>query len=481
MGSGYALDYAFVVAGGFLLLCILASKVSAKLGVPALIFFLGLGMLIGSDGPGGIHFADYGLSQAIGYAALAFILFAGGLDTSWETIRPVLKRGISLATLGVVVTGGLIALFAHKVLGVPLMLSLLLGAIVSSTDAAAVFGVIRTSGMRLKHNITPLLELESGSNDPVAIFLTIGITQLIVEPATSAWSLVPKLLLEMPLGLAIGWLCGHLSVQLINRLRLEYDGLYPVITIATVCLSYGGAHLLGGNAFVAVYVAGVAMGSKNFLHRVSLIQFHDAVAWVVQIVMFVMLGLLVFPGQLPGVALNGILLSLFLILVARPAAVFVSLAFVKLQKRTKLFISWAGLRGAVPIILATFPAIAGVPEAQTIFNLVFFIVVTSVLIQGTTLRALAKWLNVILPGTTGMPDLKRAEKEDLLEINLTDDSFAVGRQIVELGLPPTALIVLLSRGGENFIPRGATVLKAGDQVLVATRRLDQDELRQRFE
>jgi len=481
MAEGTSLDYGFVVLGGFLLLCILASKVSARLGVPALVFFIGLGMLIGSDGPGGVHFADFDLTQAVGSVALAFILFSGGLDTSWEAIRPVFKRGLALSTIGVVVTGGLIAAFSHYVLALPVMVSLLLGAVVSSTDAAAVFGVLKSSGARLKHNITPLLEFESGTNDPVAIFLTIGITQLIVEPTKSPWLLIPKLLLEMPVGVLAGFVVGRLAIALINRIKLEYDGLYPVITIATVCIAYGGAHLLGGNAFVSVYVAGLAMGSRTFLHRLTLIQFHDALAWVLQIVMFVVLGLLVFPKQLIGVALPGLALSAFLLVVARPVAVFVSLAFVGLQKRTKLFIAWAGLRGAVPIILATFPAIAGVPEAQTIFNLVFFIVLTSVVIQGTTLRALAKKLSVVLPGRKGGTSPQRASDDHLLHIDIEAESASVGRQIVELGLPPTALIVLLNRGGDRFIPEGATILEAGDGLLIATRKPDEDELRRRFE
>ena len=248
-----------------------------------------------------------------------------------------------------------------------------------------------------------------------------------------------------------------------------------------MCLAYGGAHLLGGNAFVSVYVAGVAMGSRNFLHRLTLIQFHDALAWVLQIVMFVVLGLLVFPRQLVGVAIPGLALSAFLLVVARPVAVFVSLAFVDLQRRTKLFIAWAGLRGAVPIILATFPAIAGVPEAQTIFNLVFFIVLTSVVIQGTTLRALARKLSVVMPGRKRGTDPQRAADDHLLHIDLTSESASVGRQIVELGLPPTALIVLLNRDGDRFIPEGATILEAGDGLLIATRKPDEDELRRRFE
>lgn len=470
-----------VIIAGFLFVCVLASKVSAKSGIPALILFLAIGMLAGSDGPGGIQFTDIGLTKNVGMFSLAFILFAGGLGTAWEHLKPVFWRSVSLSTIGVFATCGFVGLFAHYVLELPLLAALLLGAVVSSTDAAAVFGVLRTAGTRLKHNITPTLELESGTNDPVAVFLTITLTDLIIHPQTSWLSAVPKLIMEMPIGFAIGWLGGMGAVAMINRVRLEYDGLYSIITIATACFAFGAAELLRGNAFLAVYVAGVTMGSRNFLHRNALIQFHDALAWLMQIAMFVVLGLLVFPKNLVSVAAPGIILSLFLILVARPVAVYLSLLFANMQKRTKFFVAWAGLRGAVPIILATIPALAGVPEAPMIFNLVFFIVLTSVLIQGTTLRRTARALNVVVPAQTHASDLKEATAEDLFEVEIQKGSKAAGKQVVELGLPRTALIVLLNRGEATYIPQGATVLQPGDVLVLATRRGGQDELRRRFQ
>lgn len=468
-----------VLIAFFLLLCVVASKVSAKLGIPALLLFLCIGMLAGSDGPGGIAFTDLSLTKSLGTLALAFILFAGGLETNWQAVRPVALKGLSLSTIGVVVTCVGVGAFVHYVLKFPPLPSLLLGAVVSSTDAAAIFGVLKSSGIRLKHNITELLEFESGTNDPVAIFLTITLTSMITEPGFSAASILPKLLLEMPLGAAVGWVGARGAVWLINRIRLEYDGLYPIITLATVCMVFGGSSWLHGNAFLAAYVAGITMGSCNFLHRLALIQFHDALAWITQIGVFLLLGLLVFPSQLPAVAGQGLVLSLFLILFARPLAVFASLAFSKMQKRTKLFIAWAGLRGAVPIILATFPALAGVQEAPKIFNLVFFVVLTSVLIQGTTLRQLAKLLSVVRPPST-TSGMKPASGEDLLEVVLAPGSRAIGKQVVELGLPSTALIVLLTRAGAQYVPQGSTILMEGDRILVATRRSDHDELRRRF-
>lgn len=479
MALNASLEVWLVIVAAFLFVCVLASKISARLGIPALILFIGVGMLAGSDGPGGIEFENMGLTRSLGTIALAFILFAGGLDTSWKVLSPVLWRGIALSTVGVAVTAGLVGLCAYYLLNLPPLVALLLGAVVSSTDAAAVFGVLRSSGLKLKYNITPTLELESGTNDPVAIFLTIGITDLLVRPDASVLALVGHLLLEMPLGFAVGLLAGYGAVAMINRIRLEYDGLYPIVTIATVCFAFGCASLIKGNAFLAVYVAGVTMGSRNFVHRLNLIQFHDAIAWLTQIVMFVVLGLLVFPSDLAAIAVPGLILSLFVILVARPAAVFVSLLFAKMQKRTKFFISWAGLRGAVPIILATIPALAGVKEAALIFNLVFFIVVTSVLIQGTSLRHLAKLLNVAAPQDS-RPTMTKAANEDLLEVRLDEDSRSIGKQVVELGLPSTAIIVLLIRGGDSYIPQGSTVLKSGDVLLLATRRQDEEELKRFF-
>lgn len=481
MPFGASLGLILVLCAAFLLVCVVASKISAKSGIPALVLFLGIGMLAGSDGPGGIHFSDMALTKTLGTLALAFILFAGGLETNWQTLKKVALKGAALSTIGVAITCALIGAFAHYVLKLPPMIGLLLGAVVSSTDAAAIFGVLRSSGTRLKHNLTPLLEFESGTNDPVAVFLTIAMTEIVKHPGTSMVNFIPELLIEMPLGFAIGLVAGWGAVALINRVRLEYDGLYSIITVATVCFAFGGAEVLHGNPFLAVYVAGVTMGSRKFLHRLALIQFHDAIAWLTQIVMFVVLGLLVYPRQLLDVAVPGLLLSLFLIFVARPVSVGVALLLSKMPFRSKVFVSWAGLRGAVPIILATFPAIAGVPEAQMIFNLVFFIVLTSVLIQGSTLRPFARLLGVGVDRNPDESDLTPASNEDLLEVSVQPGSRTVGRQVVDLGLPPTALIVLLTRNDESYIPRGSTVLAEGDKMLIATRLQDREELKKRFE
>jgi cell volume regulation protein A len=473
-----------VLLGGaiFLLVSVLASKASAKLGIPALAVFLLIGMLAGSDGFGGIYFNDIGLAQTLGSVALGLILFAGGLDAPWRDLKPVAWRALSLSTVGVAVTAGLVGLFAYWLMGLPIKQALLLGAVVSSTDAAAVFGVLRTRGVQLKNKLTPMLEAESGSNDAAAVFLTLGLITLIGGENSSVFGLVPAFLLQMPLGLAVGWACGNAAVILINKIRLEYDGLYNVVTLAIAALAFGGAKLAGGNEFLAVYVAGVTMSGRNFLHKLALIQFHDGLAWLMQISMFVVLGLLVFPSQLWPLAPFGILLSFFLMFVARPVAVFTSLAFTKnLRKRDKLFASWAGLRGAVPIVLATFPVSAGIEGANIIFNLVFFIVLSSVVIQGTTLRRVGKLLEVVEEKPQELSDAKTAERPYLLEFTIRPHTIADGKAVVDLNLPSSALMLMLKRDDKTYIPKGATMMKAGDVVLMATRREDHDEIGLLFE
>ena len=389
-----SIELLFVALAAFLLLAILGSKAATKTGVPVLLLFLLLGMLAGSDGIGGIQFDNPWLAQSVGVVALAFILFSGGLDTPWQGVRPVLKEGLALSTLGVTLTALCVGWFAATFLGFTLAEGVLLGAIIASTDAAAVFSVLNSKSVRLTGRLKELLELESGSNDPMAVFLTVGMLQLIANPGQSPLTLIPMFILQMGLGALIGFGVGRGAVWLINRLRLEYDGLYPVLSFALVLVTYGATALVGGNGFLAVYLAGLVMAQQEFVHKRSLVQFHDGLAWLMQIIMFVTLGLQVFPSRLPDVALAGLYVAIFLILVARPLSVFLALAPTRLGLREKVFVSWVGLRGAAPIVLATFPLLAGVAKADTIFHLVFFIVLTSVLLQGTLIIPAAKWLKV---------------------------------------------------------------------------------------
>jgi cell volume regulation protein A len=455
-----------------LLLSILASKASSRVGVPALLLFLVIGMLAGSEGPGGIYFDDPSLAQSIGVVSLALILFAGGLDTNWQSVRPVLWHGFALSTVGVLITTFLVGLFATRILSLSLLEGLLLGAIVSSTDAAAVFGILRARGVGLKGYLTPLIELESGTNDPIAVFLTVSLISLLVNPNVSVFDLVPAFVLQMVLGAVLGTIMGRGMVIVMNRLRLEYEGLYPVLSLSLVLLTYSATTAVGGNGFLAVYLAGLVMGNNDFIHKSSLRRFHDGLAWLMQITMFLTLGLLVFPSRLLSVIDAGLLIAAFLILVARPASVFTTLLFSRLDAREKALVSWVGLRGAVPIILATFPLLAGLPIADLFFNLVFFVVLTSVILQGPTIPLIARWLGVDAPATArSKPPLELVPVSDsmnseLVELEIAPDSTVAGKQIVDLHLPPDALILLINRNNEFIVPRGGTILQAGDRLLV---------------
>lgn len=465
------IEYILLVTSILLISSILASKASGWLGIPALLLFLVVGMLAGSEGPGGIYFDDPWLAQSLGSIALIYILFAGGLDTDWSIVRSVLGKGAILSTLGVVLTAVLTGWFATAFLGFSLLEGLLLGSIVSSTDAAATFAVLRSRSIRLKGNLGTLLEFESGSNDPMAVLLTVGFIGALTDPTASLADQATTFILQMVLGVALGYGLGRVMTVIVNRIRLDAEGLYPVLTLALVMLVYSGTSAVGGNGFLAVYLAGLVLGNSDFIHKRSLIRFHDGLAWLMQIAMFLTLGLQVFPSHLLRVIDSGLLISAFLMFVARPVTVFLTLWPAKMEFREKVLVSWVGLRGAVPIILATFPLMAGLPEAEIIFNLVFFIVLTSVLLQGTSLPLVARWLKLdtaLQPKTQYPLEFVPAGNidRDMVEVEVPPGSLAVGRQIVDLHLPQTALVVLISRDSNFVVPRGGTVLEAGDRLLV---------------
>ena len=454
-----------------LLLGVLASKASARLGIPALLLFLLIGIFAGSEGPGGVEFDYPRLTQSVGVVALIFILFAGGLDTDWASVRPVLWQGVALSTLGVGLTAVLVAWFAIYVINFSLLEGLLLGSIVSCTDAAAVFTVLRSRNVGLKARLKSLLELESGSNDPMAVFLTVGFVSLLTNKNASLIDLLPMFILQMPVGMVLGWIMGKGMVLAINRFRLEYDGLYPVLSLSLVLLTYGLTDALGGNGFLATYLAGLITGNSRFVHKGSLMRFHDGLAWLMQITMFLALGLQVFPSRIIPIIGIGLLVSLFLMFIARPLSVFLTLAFTRRSLKEKTFISWVGLRGAVPIILGTFPILAGVPQAEMIFNVVFFIVVTSVLLQGTSLPIVARWLGLEspLPSTPeySLPlESLDSIRTGLTEITISATSAAAGKQIVDLALPKQVVVMMVGRNEHAFIPTGRSVLQAHDKLLV---------------
>ncbi|WDE98643.1 potassium/proton antiporter [Lentisphaera profundi] len=398
-------EIGILILGILLLAAVFSSKLADRFGVPALLFFLGVGMLAGSEGIGGVEFDSPQIMQAIGSSALMVILFAGGLETSWKNVRPVLAQGVVLSTVGVLVPMLLLASFAWFMLGTYTTFelgtgglswteALLLAAIVSSTDAAAVFSVFRTSKIQPRPHLRSILELESGSNDPMAILLTTTIIGVIMGTSGSVPSIIGGLLIQILFGGIVGGIVGWLGMKLINRMTLSANGLYPILALAFGCLAFGLSDVSGGNSYLSVYIAGLVLGNGIKKRKTEILSFHDGLDSLMQIVMFIMLGLLVYPSQLLPVAGVSITIALFLMFVARPLSVFLCLSPFKMKKNEKLYISWVGLRGSVPIMLATLPAMYGLEDAAMIFNVIFFIVLTSVFIQGLTLVPAAKWLKV---------------------------------------------------------------------------------------
>jgi potassium/hydrogen antiporter len=388
-------ELALLSIGVLLLATVFAGTLSSRFGLPALIGFLGLGMLAGVDGPGGISFSDYELTQGVGVACLIFILFSGGLDTDWRDVRRVAAPALVLATLGVLLSAAIVALAAVAILGFDPLHGFLLGAVIASTDAAAVFAILRSTNLDLHGEVPALIEVESGSNDPMAIFLVGASIMLIADPNFTALTLASDFALQMSLGAVIGLAVGWLLPEVLKRALKQQGGLAFVVSIAGALIAYGAAQVIGGNGFLAAYLAGLVAGNRAYAARRVISTFQDGMAWLAQVVMFLTLGLLVAPSNLVGVIVPGLAITVVLMLVARPLSVFICLApFRRFGWRAKLFVSWAGLRGAVPIVLATFPIVAGVPGAFAIFNIVFFVVLLSSLIQGPTINWMARKLAI---------------------------------------------------------------------------------------
>jgi cell volume regulation protein A len=472
-------DIYLLVGAVLLIVSVLASKLSIRYGIPSLLIFLGIGMAIGSDGLNWIYFDDHQLAQSLGIVALAYILFSGGLDTNWKRIRPVLNPALSLATLGVLLSAAVIGLCAVWLLNFSWIEGLLLGAIVSSTDAAAVFSVLKSNGMGFKYRLKELIELESGTNDPMAIFLTIGLISILGNDQADWLNFILLFITQMGFGILFGFLFGKLFTWTVNKIDLVYDGLYPVLMVGLISFVYAVTDLVNGSGFLAVYIVGVVMSSSGFVHQRSLTNFFDGVGWLMQIVMFLMLGLLVFPSQVLPVAGVSLLIALVLIFIARPLSVFISLLFTQYSRRAKLMVSWIGLRGAVPIILATFPLVAGLNNADLIFSIVFFVVLTSVLIQGTSIPVVARWLHVNMPFSKQTrypiqfePDVDT--KSVLKEIVVQDAFQIVGQKIVDLHLPENVLIVLINREGKFIVPKGTTLIQAEDKLLLLATKTELD-------
>ena len=438
--------------------------------------FLLIGMVVGREGPGGVPFSNYLLAQTLGIIALIQILHSGGLSTRLEDVRAVRWSALVLSTAGVVIATAMIGAFSVRFLQLDWLHGLLLGAAIASTDVAAVFTILRSRNVSLQGRIRPLLELESALNDPMTVFLSVGLLGLIVHPhEASPARLIPMFFQQMIVGTLVGVGAGHATRWSINWIKLEFEGLYPVLSVALVVLTYGVTQATGGSGFLAVYVSGIVLGNANYVHKRSLTVFHDGLAWLMQIVMFLTMGLLVLPSELSRMAVSGIVLATFLVFVARPVSVLLCLTPFRFSLREQLMVSWAGLRGAVPIVVATYPLLAGASGAKTIFNLVFFVVFISVLLQGTTIPIVSKWLRVASPLVKPFQypieynptaDLKN----ELVEIPVSTGSPVAGRSLVEIKLPTGALIVLIRRGDETFVPRGSTQIDAGDTLLVLAER-----------
>jgi cell volume regulation protein A len=462
-----------LAAGALLALGLGASLLAGRLRIPGLVLFLGLGMLLGSDGLGLITFDDYELARTIGIIALALILFEGGLAAGLPEIRPVLGSALSLALLGTVLTALITGLAATWLLDLSLLEGMLVGAIVSATDGAAIFALLR--GSTLKRRLARTLEGEAGMNDPVAVLLVLGFIHWIKQPDYGLADMAVLFVQQLGIGALVGGAVGWLAVQAFRRARLATAGLYPVASLAVVALAFGAADVLHGSGFLAVYLAGLIMGSSPLPARQTVTAFHDGLAWVAQLAMFLTLGLLVFPSELGGTALRGTVLALVLVLVARPLAVAVTTALAPLSIGDRLVLGWAGLRGAVPVVLALFPIIEGVGRSLEFFNIAFFAVLLSTLLQGTTFEPLARWLGA----TTTEPALPRPLVEvgsirqlgaDVVEVPISEGDAAIGVRVRDLGLPREALINVLVRGDEALPPRGSTRLEAGDRLHIVARQ-----------
>lgn len=454
-----------------LFLALLASKTSERLGIPFSILFIVIGILAGHDKIGGINFNNPVIAQFIGIIALNFILFSGGLDTDWKTIKPILPHGISLSTLGVIFSTFVLGILTYYLTDFTFYESLLLGAIVSSTDSASVFSVLRSRKLAIKGNIRPILELESGSNDPMAYILTIIFTALIKNQFSTFSSIINFFLLQFFLGAILGFLIGLIGKFIINKINLSYEGLYIPLVIAIMLFSYSFTQFLGGNGFLSVYLTGLYLGNQQLIHKKKILKSFDSFAWIMQIILFITLGLLVMPENISPFIFKSILISILLITIARPISVFLSLLPFRLQLRAKLFISWVGLRGAVPVVLAIFPLLEGVEKSNEIFYIVFFVSITSVLIQGTTISHVAKLLHLTVPERLKYRTNKDLEifdyiKNSLTVITVPKDSEIVNKQVVELNLPKTSIISFIKRNGKYIIPNGNTRILSGDKLFI---------------
>lgn len=472
----------FLLIGSVLVfISIVVGKTGYRFGVPALLLFLLVGMFFGSDGLG-IQFHNAKTAQFIGMVALSIILFSGGMDTKFTEIRPILSPGVVLSTVGVLLTAMFTGLFIWYLSGLgwtnihfPLIVSLLLAATMSSTDSASVFAILRSQKMNLKHNLRPMLELESGSNDPMAYMLTIILIQFIQSDGMGTGHIIGSFVIQFAVGAAAGYGLGKLAIWVLNKINIDNQALYSILLLSFVFFTYSITDLFRGNGYLAVYIAGMMVGNNKITNRKEIAAFMDGLSWLFQIIMFLMLGLLVNPHEMLEVAVVALLISVFMIIIGRPLSVFLSLLpFRKINIKSKVFVSWVGLRGAVPIIFATYPVVANVEGSTLIFNIVFFITIVSLIVQGTTVSLVARLLHLSSPlektGNEFGVELPEDIDSDLSDMIITQEMLDKANTLKEMNLPKGTLVIIVKRGEKFLIPDGTLQLQVNDKLLLISEK-----------
>lgn len=471
-----------------LFVSIVVGKTGYRFGVPALLLFLLVGMLFGSDGLG-LQFHNAKIAQFIGMVALSVILFSGGMDTKFKEIRPILSPGIVLSTVGVFLTALFTGLFIWYLSGMswtnihfPLITSLLLASTMSSTDSASVFAILRSQKMNLKHNLRPMLELESGSNDPMAYMLTIVLIQFIQSDGMGTGNIIGSFIIQFLVGAAAGYILGKLAILILNKINIDNQSLYPILLLSFVFFTFAITDLLRGNGYLAVYIAGMMVGNHKITFRKEIATFMDGLTWLFQIIMFLMLGLLVNPHEMIEVAVVALLIGVFMIVIGRPLSVFLCLLpFRKITLKSRLFVSWVGLRGAVPIIFATYPVVANVEGSNMIFNIVFFITIVSLIVQGTSVSFVARLLHLSTPlektGNDFGVELPEEIDTDLSDMTITMEMLNEADTLKDMNLPKGTLVMIVKCGDEFLIPNGTLKLHVGDKLLLISEKNKQETVK----
>ena len=459
--------YAMIICSIILLLCIASSKLLYRFGIPTLAIFIILGMLFGSDGIVGIYFSDYELSRQICSFGLVFIMFYGGFGTNWKAGKPVFIPALLMSTLGVIITASLTGMFCYFVLKTSLLEGLLIGSVVASTDAASVFAILRSRKLNLKDGLGSLLEIESGSNDPISYMLTVIIVSLMLGNGEA--SVLSMLFSQIVFGLLIGFILAKITVITLQKINLEIDGLYPILVTAIVILGYALSETVGGNGYICVYLIGIIVGNSNILNKRSLFHFFDGISWIMQIMLFFTLGLLSFPSEIPKIIAPAVIVSIFMIFVARPIATFSILSWFKFPIMHQLFVSWVGLRGAASVVFAIYAVSFNINLNQDIFHIVFFVALFSVLVQGTLIPTFARKLDLVDDNESIFKTFTDYEEESLthlMEVEITKSSPWVNKTLSEANIPQSILVVMIKRNKKAIVPKGSTKIKLGDVLVL---------------